>query len=394
MPSADVVIVGGGLEGLAIAWALSRRNVRDVIVLERARLCSGGTAKSSGIVRCHYGVPSLAKMAWTGVAHFERAHELFGTDIGFFQTGYVVGVGPDDAPALKANVAMQQTLGIETRVATDDEVQALWPWADLQNYAAFAYESRGGYGDAYLTGQAFAAAAMAAGVRVRQNDPVAHVIREDEKAAGVLTCSGERILAQTVVLAAGPWSVGLAADVGIALPIKAQREQILLVDAGRPIREAPVFSDIVNLQYIRTERSGQLLVGNSDHHAPEYADPDDYPDRADDDYVARAIPKIDRLLPRLPNPSLASSYAGCYDVTPDFNPIIGPLPLDGLFACAGFSGHGFKISPAVGMLVADLICDGASRDPDVDANDFRFSRFAENRPLVSRHPYRRAGQMR
>jgi sarcosine oxidase subunit beta len=389
-----VLIVGGGLEGLAIAWELRRRNAANVVVLERHRLCSGGTAKSSGIVRCHYGVPSLAKMAWIGVQTFERAREIFGEEIGFFQTGYVVGVGPEDVEALQRNVELQRALGIETRIVAHDDVLRLWPYADLSAFAAFAYEPRGGYGDAYLTGRAFARAAIAAGASVHENTPVARLVSHAGKIAGVLTAGGERIPADVVVLAAGPWSAALAAGVGIDLPIKAQREQIVLVDAGEPIADAPVFSDIVNLQYVRTERSGQLLVGNSDHASPEYADPDDYADRADPAYVERAIVKIDRLLPRLPNPALAHGYAGCYDVTPDFNPIIGPLPVEGLFACAGFSGHGFKISPAVGALVADLLCDGRSRDAEIDAADFRWARFAEGRPLRSRNPYRRAGQMR
>lgn len=83
-----VVIIGGGLEGLAVAWALSRRGGHHITVLERERICSGGTVKSSGIVRAHYGVPSLAKMAWNGMRTFEEAKTIFGEDIGFFQTGY------------------------------------------------------------------------------------------------------------------------------------------------------------------------------------------------------------------------------------------------------------------------------------------------------------------
>ncbi|MGH7327717.1 MAG: NAD(P)/FAD-dependent oxidoreductase, partial [Polyangiaceae bacterium] len=322
---------------------MSRRGGHQITVLERERICSGGTAKSSGIVRSHYGVPSLAKMAWNGMRTFEDAQTIFGGDIGFFQTGYVVGVGPDDEPALRANVELQRAVGVDTRVATADEVQELWPYADLSRFSAFAYEPRGGYGDAYQTGRAFAKNAIAAGVLVRENSPVLEISRNgSDKVVGVRMQSGERYFADAIVLAAGPWSVGLAKPLGIDLPIKAQREQILFIDAGEPIVDAPVFSDIVNLQYIRTERSGQLLVGNSDHSAPQYADPDKYQDKADDDYVEHAIEKIDRLLPHLPNPALTHSYAGCYDVTPDFNPIIGPLPLEGLYVCAGFSGHGFK----------------------------------------------------
>jgi sarcosine oxidase subunit beta len=394
--TADVLIVGGGLEGLSSAWALAERGVTNVLVLERGYLCSAGTVKSSGIVRCHYGVRSLAKMAWTGVQLFERAAQELHGDIGFFQTGYVVGVGKDDEPALRANVAMHQSLGIDVRILAPSDVQVLWPQADLSEYALFAYEPRGGYGDAYLTGRAFAEVAARAGVEIRQQAPVARLALSGskERVIGVVAEDGELITAGSVVVAAGPWTVPLAAGVGIDVPVRSQREQILIIDAGEPIVDAPVFSDLVRLQYLRTERSGQLLVGNSDHRTPEYADPDSYSDRADDAFIERAIGKVDQLLPRLPNPSLASSYAGCYDVTPDFNPIIGPAPLEGLYLCTGFSGHGFKISPAVGAFMADLLCYGHSRDADIPSDTFRLSRYAESKPLRSEHPYRFAGQMR
>jgi glycine/D-amino acid oxidase-like deaminating enzyme len=392
----DVIVVGGGIEGLSTAWALAKREVARVLVLDRAYLCSAATAKSSGIVRAHYGVPALAKMALRGIDVLENASDLFAGDIGFIQTGYVVGVGPGDDDALRANVAMHQRLGIDVRLLAPHDVLEFWPQADVSSFALFGYEPRGGYGDAYLTGRAFAQAAQDAGAVIRQNAAVHRLLLDDcgEKVVGVIGADGESILADTVVLAAGPWSVGLAATAGIVLPIKTQREQILLIDAGEPIVDAPVFSDLVHLQYLRTERSGQLLVGNSDHSLPEYVDPDSYAERADDAFVDAAGTKLSQLLPRLPNPSLASSYAGFYDVTPDFNPIIGPAPLDGLFLCSGFSGHGYKIAPAVGTLVADLICIGRSSDPDIPSDTFRLSRFAERQPLESLHPYRRAGQMR
>jgi sarcosine oxidase subunit beta len=205
---------------------------------------------------------------------------------------------------------------------------------------------------------------------------------------------GSRIAAGTVVLAAGVWSAALAAGVGVDLPLRAQREQILMVAPGAPVGNVPVLSDLVGLQYVRPERSGDLLVGNSDHSRPQWVDPDAYPGAADPQYVEGAVARFAHRFPGLPEVALSSSYAGCYDVTPDYNPIISATPVDGLFVAAGFSGHGFKISVAVGELVADLVVDGDSSHPLIPAADFRLSRFAENAPLVSPHPYLAAGQMR
>lgn len=195
-PSPDVVVVGGGIEGLSTAWALAQRGVTDVLVLERATLCSGGTGKSSGVVRCHYGVRSLAAMAWYGLSVFEQAAELFGDDIGFRPTGYVVGVGADDVAALRHNVAMHRALGVEVHLAGHGEVQRMWPQADLDDFAAFAVEPRGGHGDAYRTGHAFARTAARRGVRIRQHAPVTAVtVDRSGRATGVMVAGAEPIRA-------------------------------------------------------------------------------------------------------------------------------------------------------------------------------------------------------
>jgi glycine/D-amino acid oxidase-like deaminating enzyme len=397
---ATVVVIGGGVEGLSTARALVERGVADVTVVERETIGSGGTAKSSSIVRCHYGVPSLAAMAWRSVPVITHAREILGDDAGFRPSGYLVGVGENNVEPLRANVAMQQALGIDVELIGADRAAELWPVANMEDFAAFAYEPQGGYADAYLSAQAFAGAARRGGARIRQQTPVAAIeATPGERVTGVRLADGARVGADVVVVAAGPWSTALVAPLGVDLPIRAQRAQILLIDPGAPLGVVPVLSDLVSLQYVRGEGDveggrGRLLHGDSDHRQPEWADPDTYADRADDDYLTDAIPKLEHRFPKLAAPALSASYAGCYDTTPDYNPVIGPASVEGLYLCAGFSGHGFKISPAVGELMADVICDGASRHREIDHRDFRLERFAEGRPLLAPHPYAGAGEMR
>jgi sarcosine oxidase subunit beta len=392
--TADVVVVGGGLEGAAIAWALAQRGVTDVVVCERDTVGSGGTGKSSGIVRCHYGVSSLAAMANAGLELFENAAEVLGEDVGFHQTGYVVGVGEQNVDALRASLANQRALGVQTEEIDRDEVARLWPAADLSDFAAFGWEPRGGYGDAYQTAQAFAAAARRDGVRIRQGTAVSALLVDGDRVTGVLLADGSTIRAGTVVVAAGPWSVPLLAAHGIELPVTVHREAIVLLDPGADLGPVPVFSDLVSLQYIRSEGAGHLLFGNSDLSTPEPADPDHYLNRATEDFLEMAVEKISHRFPGLDDASIAGSYAGCYDVTPDFNPVISGTAVESLIVAAGFSGHGFKISPAVGRLVADLVVDGKSSDADIPESDFRLSRFAAGALLTSPFPYVGAGEMR
>jgi len=394
MTTADVVIVGGGIEGAAAAWALSQRGVTNVVVAERNTVGAGMTGKSSGIVRCHYGVSSLAAMATVGLEVFEKAEEIFGTDIGFRPTGYVVGVGELDTDALRSSLAAQRAVGVQTEEIDAAEVARMWPYADLTPFGAFAWEARGGYGDAYRTAQAFAVSARAAGVRIRQGTNVTGLLIDGDKVTGVRLGDGTEVAAGTVVVATGVWTQGLLAPYGIDMPIRVVREQLVTIAPGVEIGDVPVFSDLVSLQYIRPEPGGELLFGNSDLSDVEDADPDDYLNRATEAFVENTVERVGTRFPDFTSAAITGSYAGCYDVTPDWNPVISRTDVDGLVIAAGFSGHGFKIAPAVGRLIADLVVDGRSADPRIPETDFRLSRFADGDHLTSPYPYRGAGQMR
>jgi glycine/D-amino acid oxidase-like deaminating enzyme len=397
MTTADVVIVGGGIEGTAAAWALSQRGVTDVFVAERNTVASGMTGKSSGIVRCHYGVSSLAAMAAVGLEVFEKADEMFGTDIGFRQTGYVVGVGEPNVGSMRKSLAAQRAVGVQTEEIDRADVAEMWPFADLSAFAAFGWEPRGGYGDAYQTAQAFAAAARGAGVRIRQGANVTGLVVDGDAVKGIRLADDSTVSTGTVVVATGVWTSPFLAPYGVDVPITVVREQIVTIAPGveaEATRSLPVFSDLVSLQYVRPEVSGDILFGNSDLSDVEEADPDDYLNRATEAFVDITVEKVGTRFPGFSGAAIRASYAGCYDVTPDWNPVISKAPLDGLYVAAGFSGHGFKISPAVGRLVADLVIDGRSGDPRIPETDFRLSRFAENDLLKSPFPYVGAGQMR
>jgi glycine/D-amino acid oxidase-like deaminating enzyme len=392
--TADVVIVGGGIEGCAAAWALSQRGITDVVVAERNTVASGMTGKSSGIVRCHYGVSSLAAMATVGLEVFEKAEEIFGDDIGFRQTGYVVGVGEPNVDALRKSMAAQRAVGVQTEEIGTDEVARLWPFADLSPFAAFGWEARGGYGDAYQTAQAFAVAARGVGVRIRQGAMVTGLLTNGDAVTGVRLADDSQISAGSVVVATGVWTQPFLAPYGIDVPIRVVREQIVMVSPGVELGPVPVFSDLVSLQYVRPEVGGDVLFGNSDLSDVATVDPDDYLNRATEDFVDLTVDKVGTRFPGFTDAAITTSYAGCYDVTPDWNPVISATGHDGLFVAAGFSGHGFKIAPAVGRLVADLVVDGRSNDPRIPETDFRLSRFAEGELLKSPYPYVGAGQMR
>jgi glycine/D-amino acid oxidase-like deaminating enzyme len=387
------IVVGGGLIGLSIARALTERGVTDVLVLERHSLASGGTGKSSGIVRAHYGVPSLAAMAWRSVPVFEE----LGDEVGFRQVGYTVIVGEENVAPLQANTAMHRSLGIDVDLIDRDRLRELWPMMNVDDVALASFEPRGGFADASQLALHYGRRARENGARIRQHTPVSRLLTEGDKVTGVELEGGETIDADLVIVAAGWWTSKLVADIGVDLPMNAYRSELLIVDAGEPLPNLPVVSDLISLQYCRLEGAGQFLVGNSDHtdSSAKFVDPDRYSNVASEASIEKYAEKLMHRFPGFPDPSVTHTYAGVYDVPPDWNPVIAPVnSVDGLILCAGFAGHGFKISPAVGDLVADLVTEGDSTDPDVPVSDFRLERFAEGAPLTSRHPYFGAGEMR
>jgi glycine/D-amino acid oxidase-like deaminating enzyme len=382
-----VVIIGGGIIGATTAYALLKKGVTDITILERDSVGSGGTGKTAGIIRCHYGVSSICALALFSLDFFENAKELIGTDIEFEQVGYLVGIGSENLEPFRASLANQRSIGVQTEELTPAAAQELWPTALTDDFAAFCLEKRGGYGDGYATVQGLAAYLRTQGVNIKQGTKVAELVAAEGKVAGVKLVDGEIIEADTVVVAAGAWSVPLLATLGIDLPIIPQFVQEVVIDPSMDLGAPPVFSDLVSMQYVHL-RNGEMLFGNSDGRSvTPITDPDVYPNHASNEAIEITAEKAIHRFPGIEDPGVSTTTTGCVDSTPDNNPIISATDYDGLFVAAGMSGHGFKISPGVGQLMADIIVEGDSTIANVKASDFRLTRFAEGDLLLSPFAY-------
>ncbi len=326
-------MIGGGVAGLSTARALVELGVTDVVVLERAAVGSGGTGKSSGVVRCHYGIRSLAAMAWHALPVLESATEILGAPSGYTNTGYLVGVGPENLGSLRANVAMQQSLGIEVELVGHDEARRLWPAARLDDFAEFAYEPRGGYGDGHQTALAFATAARRGGARVRQECGVAGIEHVGDKVSGVRLADGDRIGAAHVVVAAGPWSPALA-GAARARPARARPAR---ADPRRRPGPAAGRCSLSSRTWCRSSTCAPrapapCCSATATTRGPSGPTPTTTASGPDEDELAALVPKFTHRFPGFDGAALSSSYAGCYDVTPDYNPIISATPGRGAVA--------------------------------------------------------------
>jgi sarcosine oxidase, subunit beta len=361
LPSrAEVVIVGGGCMGASIAYHLAARGVHDVVLLERGGLASGPTGRSTAILRRHYSQPLLVRMAEQGLRTYAQFEDVVGVGCGFVRTGLLVAVDPADRPALERNLEVARAEGVLMELIEDvEEIEPRFDGGGLD----YCLEPEAGYCDPYLGTTGFAAAAARQGIEILE-----HVQVETISPGEVRTTAGT-VSAGAVVVAAGPWSPPLLASLGYELPIRSARAEVgrfrLPANFGPPL---PALADFSASQlYFKPSEPGFIEVGSlSPDHADRTIDPDACPEGAESATLESFAERLRKRLRGSDRGHWRGSWSAVYDVTPDWHPAIGEVPGTGrVFVAAGFSGHGFKLAPAVGMSVADLICTGRTTTFDL-----------------------------
>ena len=379
--TADVVIIGGGATGASTAYHLAKRGVKNVVLVEKQFLASGPTGRSSACVRQHYSTPETCRLVLKALRFFERFEEhTGGRTAGFVRTGYLLGVDDRLRKAMETSVQLQQSQGIDSRLITPTEARAIEPRLAIDDLTAACYEPEAGYADPAQTTAGFAGAAREMGLRVMEETSVTGIRVDGGRVSAVETSRGP-IETRTVLNAAGTWAHHLGRTVGVDLPITVCRHKIALVgwpaDARGP---HPMVYDFVTNIYTRPETGNMILVGPLDsEELDDRADPDAYREGLNFDEKTDLLMRAATRFPVLERAAVEKAYAGCFDVTPDWHPIIDATGPEGFHVAAGFSGHGFKLSPAIGDMVAKLIADG--RKPEDDVHAFRLSRFAEGKPI-------------
>ena len=384
MKTAEVVIIGGGIQGASIAYHLARRGQRGVVLLEKETLASGCSGRTGGVIRQHYSTDVVTEIARQARAFFSTFDEEVGGHSGFVQNGLVLMVGEKDREALRANVDLGARHGVPTRLIDAREAGERVPGLHTGGAVAFAYEADAGYGDGYGTTVAFAARAKALGVAVLQNTPAIAIAVERGRVASVATPS-ETYAARVVVNAAGPWAdrVARLAGVEVALKLELIEEAVIRAPAGEAYpATTPSVYDFVNGLSYRPEGEGQVMAeGNSYYKGP--LDPDAYPLKPSDAYVEDVALRLARSMPRLSAGTVRGGWAGLLEGSPDFHPILGAVPgVEGLLLCCGFSGHGFKEAPVTGRLIAEIILDGRA---SLDIAALGYDRFRSGALLRSRY---------
>jgi sarcosine oxidase subunit beta len=339
MTRASVVIVGGGVIGLSIAFHLAEAGVEGVVVVERGELGGGSTSKGAGGVRAMFSDELNVRIALRSLEAWAAFGDRPGGEIDLHRVGYLFLLDRDEAvKEFERGVELQNRLGVPSRMVSVDEAHELSPLAGLDGVLAGAFCPLAGHVTPEGAVQGYAGAARANGVRIETHTRVTGI-----RAGAVELAGGQVVETGCVICAAGPWSRAIGAMAGVELAVTPEKRRIGYtgpLDVSAPV---PMTIDFSTSFYFHREGPG-LLFGTSDvcdHQA---------------DWLERAEPILRRRAPLLLDAPIAGGWWGDYEMTPDHNGLIGEAaaPPGRFLYATGFSGHGFQMAPAVGEIVRDL----------------------------------------
>ena len=382
--TADIVILGAGVMGAAIAFHLATQRAGKIVVVDKGHVGQGGSGRSSALIRMHYSYPPEVQLALVSLHMFEHWREVVGGEGDFRKTGFVRLVHPGETERLKQNVEMQRKLGVNVQLVDRAELKELEPDWTVDEVELAAYEPDSGYGDGAGVANDFLARARDLGVEYLSKTP-AWLRIEAGRVLGISTGGGD-ITAPVVVAATGPWTRPLFQQAGLDLPIETEYHQVAILKNAPGMKGGGCACiDSVTATYFRSDAHDKFLIG--DFYGKRDADPDNFPQRASEQDLEEIIERACRRVPKLQNAEVMRGVTGVYDMTPDSRPLLGKFPgVDGLFVCAGFSGMGFKISPAVGLVMSELLLGG--RGKTVDISSFCPGRFAAGHPIKAEYEYK------
>lgn len=380
--SSDVVIIGGGVMGASVAYHLARRGGVSLTLLEReAQFGQGSTGLCAGGIRHQFSTEVNIRLSIESIAMLERFPEEIGQDVGLKFIGYLFVLDNEqDFEQFKANVVLQNSLGINSKLLSVDDIKRRVPLLNLDGVVGGTFYERDGLADPHSVVQGYinkarelGRAAGAAPLHLLTESPVTGIRLAGGRVEAVVTPAGE-IATRTVVITAGPWSGQVGRMVGLDIPIQPVRRQIAVTT---PLPDLPDDFPFVlffgQSLYFHPESGQSILTGMSNKDEPPGFNLQVDPHWTETHLMAA----MDRL-PLLERADLLSEWAGLYEVTPDEQAILGRLPgVEGVIMAAGFSGHGFMHGPIVGLLMAEEVLDGRAHSVDID--DLRYERFLQGR---------------
>ncbi len=356
--------------GASVAYHLARRGCTDVVVLEKAEMFGlGSTGLNAGGVRHQFATAVNIELSKLSIGMMERFAAEMDQPVGLRRCGYLFLLdNEDDLARFRANVELQNRLGVPSRLVDPAAIAKLAPEIDLAGIVGGTWCAADGLVDPHGLLQGYVTQARRLGATLETGATVTGIAAS--RGTLIVETPTESIRAPRVVITAGPWSAELGAMAGIELPIQPVRRQIAVTGAIPSLRaDFPFVIDFSRALYFHREGDG-ILTGMSNRDEPPGFDTG-----VDEEWRLRHVERAVERMPLLSDAEIAAEWAGLYEVTPDDQPILSVVPaIEGLYVCAGFSGHGLMHGPAAGLLMAEEILDGRATTIDID--QLRLARFA------------------
>lgn len=367
---ADIVIIGGGIQGCSIAYNLAKKGAKDIVILEKNTCANGSSGRCGAGIRQQFGTKMNCILARESMKTFETLTEELDYDIELNQAGYLMlAYTEKEMSQFKKNVELEQSLGIDAKVVTPKEAGEIVPYLNQEGILGGTFCPTDGNVNPLFTTFAYAEAAQRLGVRYYPYTEATEIEIEKGRILSVTTDKG-KIITATVINAAGGYSGPVGKMAGVDIPVYSQRHQILITEHVDSLWKPMLMSFSENF-YFQQLPDGGILGG--------YGDPKNEVIGGNIDstwqFARTMAKKMVKLVPVLKDVRMVRQWAGLYNMSPDAQPILGEHPkLKGFYLSVGFSGHGFMLAPVTGKLIAELILDGETYIP-IDRLDLgRFER--------------------
>lgn len=374
LKSADVVIIGGGVQGCSIAYHLAKKGIKNIAVLERSYLSSGGTGRSAAGIRHQFGTEINIKLAAESIRMIENlTHELdypYEEGLELMQKGYtMLAYSKSQLAQFEENAKRQNSLipHCNTEILSPEDLKEKFPLLNINGLHGASFNEKDGHVNPFHLTNAYVMAAKRLGVNFYQHTEVVNIFCEGSKVKGVETKDGHVINTPIVINAAGPQGGQVSRMVGIEIPMYPERHQILVTEPLDMVLPSMMIS-LTHGTYFKQTSTGSILMGLNDPHEVK-----DFNEDSTGEFLIEAAKRITAHMPALRNTKVIRQWAGLYDITPDQQPILGPVDqVDGFYMDVGWSGHGLQLGPVVGKLMAQLI---NNEEPEIDIRPLNFNRF-------------------
>jgi len=373
--TADVVIIGGGIIGLSVAYSLTLKNAGKIVLFEKGQLGEGSTSRCVGGIRTQFSTEMNIRFSLESLKTFEGFEEEFGVDPEFRRIGYLfLGTTEWEMEVFKENIKLQKKFDIPVEFLSSEEIGSRWPYLRVDDVLGGTFCARDGYAGPNEILSGFVSGAKRAGVRIHEGTEVIGISTAKGKIQSVKT-KNEEIFTPVVVNAGGSYAASIGGMIDVQIPVKPLRRQIFITAPFRltdlPI---PLTIDFHRGWYFRQEGDGLLLSGPLDAEAS-------FNLNTEYEAMVEASENAMYRVPVLEKARVARGWAGLYEISPDHHAILGRVPgMEGFILANGFSGHGFQHSPAVGKVISELIVDGKATT--IDISSLSIERFEKGESML------------